>query len=295
MFIKRITVSFLLVIMVNLLLVSQTKEIKKIWATLTDTAQLTPLTPYYLEVEPDEVIEQMIAIPNFGMYKDNYFITGASTNKPISSSTSDAKFQISVRQRMFNRIMPFNTQLMLTYTQKSFWALYDESSPFSDNNYNPGLLISRYVIHNNNLKGVISLSIEHESNGKDGRENRSWNYFTLSGVHFFNAYFYSQIKMWYGWLDEDNHDLLDYRGYGMLALNYRSKNDRIATSLIINPIKNFSMNTQLEVSYKLSKKTNQFLFIQWYNGYSEGLLDYNMYGSMVRGGICIKQPFRGVY
>jgi phospholipase A1 len=96
-------------------------------------------------------------------------------------------------------------------------------------------------------------------------------------------------------VDKDNQDLYDYRGYGLAALNYRSRNDRIGISFVVNPIKKFSANTQLEVSFKLSKKANQFLFLQWYNGYGENLLDYNKYTSMIRAGICIKPPMRSFY
>ena len=260
-----------------------------------DTTRINPFKPQYLQIEFDEIKEQYLAQPNFGMHKDNYFITGIPTNKAIDSQTADAKFQISIRQRLFNTIMPFNTQLMLIYTQKSFWDIYEESFPFADNNYNPGLLLTKPIISKNSYKGVMLFSIEHESNGKGGLENRSWNYITLSGIYFFNIYFHAQTKVWYGWAGKDNADLLDYRGYGLFALNFRSQNERIATSLILNPIKNFSINTQLEISYKIDKRANQYLFLQWYNGYGEGLLDYNKYVSMVRAGICIKSSFRSLH
>lgn len=274
---------------------AQIKEVDNMWSKQRDTAKVDFKKPMYLTITEEEVLDLLSNQPDFGMYKDNYFITGVPTNKSINNQTADAKFQISIRQRLFKRTMPFNTQLMLIYTQKSFWDIYDESSPFADNNYNPGLLLTKPIIHNNNLKGMASFSFEHESNGRNGAENRSWNFFTLSGTYFFNPYFFVQAKVWYGWLGEDNPDLYDYRGFGLIALNYRSINDRIAISLVLNPIKNFSVNTQLEVNYKLNKRANQFLFLQWYQGYGEGLLDYNRYTSMVRAGICIKSPLRNLY
>lgn len=155
--------------------------------------------------------------------------------------------------------------------------------------------MTRPIIDDNRLKGMMAFSFEHESNGKNEPESRSWNYFTLSGIYFFNKYLYSQTKIWYGWTGDDNTDLLDYRGYGLMAFNYRSPKDRLGVSFVINPIKNFSVNTQLEISVKLNEKANQFFFVQWYSGYAENLLNYDKYTSMVRAGICIKQPLRNLY
>lgn len=292
---KKIIASILFVFTANLSVAAQTDDVEQMRLTQIDTNQIDSLRPEHLHFEAEKVIDLYNKQSNFGMYKDNYFITGVPINKAINSQTADAKFQISIRQRLFNRVMPFNTQLLLTYTQKSFWDIYDDSAPFADNNYNPGLLLMRPIIDKNHLKGMLALSVEHESNGKDKLESRSWNYFTLSGIYFFNVHFYAQAKVWYGWVGEDNSDLFDYRGYGFLALNYRNKNDRIAASLILNPINNFSVNTQLEVSYKINKRANQFLFLQWSQGYGESLLDYNKYTSMVRMGICIKPQLRNLY
>ncbi|MDR3140944.1 MAG: phospholipase A [Tannerellaceae bacterium] len=198
----------------------------------------------------------------------------------------------------------YNTFLMLTYTQKSFWEIYRKSSPFGDNNYNPGLTFVKPVIYKNQLRGVAGISFEHESNGKDSVESRSWDYLALSGVYFFNASFSIQAKVWAGILsqpDKDyggggNPDLYEYRGYGLIALNYRSLKDKFRAAAIINPRTKFgNVNIQLEVNLKLNPKANQYFFVQWYNGYGESLLEYNRYTSMIRAGICIKPPLRDFY
>lgn len=274
---------------------AQNNEIRKLWNEQVDSTTMGLTKPMYLKVTESDVIDLLNNIPDFGLYKDNYFITGVPTNKPVNNQTADAKFQLSIRQRLFNSVMPFNTQLMLIYTQKSFWDIYWESSPFKDSNYNPGLLLTKPIIDDNKMKGVVSFSLEHESNGRDSLESRSWNYFTLSGTYFFNYNLWIQAKLWHSNISEDNADLADYRGYGLLALNYRSKDDRLTASFVFNPTKNFSANTQFELSYQLNKRANQSLFFQWYQGYGESLLDYNVYTSMIRVGICIKSPLMNIY
>jgi phospholipase A1 len=258
----------------------------------------------YLEIDDyDKIINQIDHQPPFGMYKDNYLLSGIPIGGEINRYTADIKFQCSIRHRLTKTVLPYNTFLMLTYTQKSFWDIYAKSAPFKDNNYNPGLSLIKHVICRNQLLGIATLAFEHESNGRDSIESRGWNYFTLSGVYLFNPSFSIQAKVWAGWLDKGdkdlgggNTDLYKYRGYGLIALNYRSLNDKIWVSAVINPrTKPGNFNTQLELNIKLNRRSNQYFFIQYYNGYCESLLDYNRHTSMLRAGICIKPPTRNLY
>lgn len=278
-------------------LFAQGKELEELWRNQLDTGKIAFTKSRYLEVDEKEVLNLINRQPSFAMYKDNYFITGIPTNQEITKYTADAKFQLSFRQRLSKSVLPFNSLLMLTYTQKSFWDIYQKSSPFTDNNYNPGLALAKPIIVHNKLEGIGILAFEHESNGiGDSLESRSWNYFVFTGTYFYNLYFTFQAKIWAGWADSENADLFNYRGYGLIAINYRSLNDRIWITAIINPRKRFEgINTQLELSLKLTPKANQYLFLQWYNGYGESLLEYNQFSSMIRMGICIKPPLRNMY
>ena len=299
------TGSFILLFTVSVCSVfAQDRDIEEMLRNQMDTVMMDYAKPWYLQISKDEILRLLDNQPSFEMYKDNYIITGVPTNEAISKSTADVKFQVSVCQRLTKTVLPFNTFLMLTYTQKSFWNIYQKSSPFDDNNYNPGLAFVKPVIPGNRLKGIVIVACEHESNGKDSIKSRSWDYLTLSGTYFFNTYFSVQAKVWAGipgQPDEDyggcgNPDLFKYRGYGLVTLNYRSLNDKFRVSAIINPRTKFGdFNTQLELNFKLNTKVNQYLFIQWHNGYGESLLEYNRYSSMIRVGICIKPPLRSFY
>ena len=275
---------------------SISKEIQSLWNQQQDTSHLSVRDQVYLSITDKEFRKLFDDQPSFGMFHDNYFITGVPTNKPINNETANAKFQISISQRLTKSILPFNSTLLLTFTQKSFWDIYEDSAPFADNNYNPGLTLVRPILRNNKLKGVATLSAEHESNGLDSIYSRRWNFITVSGTYFYNANISVQANFWAGKLGDDNKDLFRYRGHGLLAMNYRNNKDNLWCSLILNPTEKFrSVNTTCELNYKPGKKANQYLFIQWYNGYGESLLDYNQYSSMVRFGICIKPMMRNFY
>lgn len=240
-----------------------------------------------------EILDAIDKTPAFAVYKDTYFITGIPTNKKINSSTADAKFQISFRQLLTRSVLPFKTFLFLTYTQKSFWNVYEESSPFSDNNYNPGLGLGRYFLRDNHLIGNLFVQIAHESNGRSGEESRSWNYAKLAGKYFYNPNVSLAAEIWIPYVDGGkNKNLIDYKGLGQVTVNYLTTNNLFWASCIINPRKKIgNTNITLALGYKLSARANQYLFAQFENGYAESLLKYNQFQSHVRIGICIKPDF----
>ncbi len=175
-------------------------------------------TPFYkrdqLNIDEEDIVKFVDARPAFGgVYRDTYFTTGVPLNRTIDKNTADVLFQISVRHRLTRSRLPFNTFLYLTYTQKSFWNLYAESAPFRDTNYNPALGLGKYIIHNNTLKGATFFQIEHESNGKDGDDSRSWNMISFSMRYFFNLQLAFGGRAWIPIVDgSKNKDLVDYRG-----------------------------------------------------------------------------------
>ena len=252
--------------------------------------------PYKLNISKKKFLNLLNESPSFGLGKDNYFVTGVPVNKQITKHSSDAKYQISIRQRLTKTVLPYNTYLLLTYTQKAFWSIYEDSSPFKDINYNPTLGLSKPVFLDDKLIGMVSALAEHESNGRDSTYSRSWNYFSLSGIYIFNSKINFQGKIWIPFVGKDNKDLLDYRGYGQFVVNYLNTNRKIRISLVLNPVKGYkSINTTLDINFKINKNANQYLFFQFYNGYAEGLLNYKEYTSMIRIGICIKQRSLTIY
>lgn len=253
------------------------------------------LIPKYPEVDEQELVNIIDQMPVFGIYQDNYFISGIPLDEKITDQSADAKYQISFRHRITKTILPFNTALLLTYTQRSFWNVYQQSLPFRDSNFNPGLGLSRPLAYRGRLLGVASAAVEHESNGRDSVYSRSWNYATMSVTYFHNQSLSFNSKVWLGFLAEENKDLYDYKGYGLLAANYSAFHDNLRLSLTINPRRLGKFNTIFEVNYRPMSSLNQYLFLQWYRGYAENLLDYNEFTSMIRLGFCIKPQFRNFY
>jgi len=233
----------------------------------------------------------------FAVYNDTYIVTGVPLNRTINSSTADLFFQFSIRHRLTKSVLPFNSFLYLTYTQKTFWNVYKNSSPFRDLTFNPGVGIGRYIIKDFKLKGAAMISIEHQSNGKDSIDSRSWNFINLSFKYFYNEQLSIKAQLWIPYVDgANNKDLLKYIGYGNISFNYIDKKNLWWVNLRLTPRNKFiNPNIHASVSYRLSKKFNQYVTLDFYNGYGEGLLDYKTFSSKLRIGFTIKPDFFSAY
>lgn len=246
----------------------------------------------------DSLINKFDALPSFGLYKDNYFIIGTSLFQKPSRYNSDAKFQVSIRHRLTNSTMPFKTYMFLTYTQKAFWDVFKESYPFRDLNFNPTLGLGKALVRNNRFLGTWSFQFEHESNGRDGKDSRSWNKASM-GIYFtFDDHFTFQTKAWVPYIDgQNNRDIVDYVGWGLFGLDYSNPKKQYNIGCVITKRGGLNLNANIIInaSIRLFNDDNQYLFLEYYNGYGESLLDYKEHRQRLRLGFVIKSDLINVY
>ncbi|WP_301393829.1 phospholipase A [uncultured Duncaniella sp.] len=244
------------------------------------------------KISSDSIREAFNNGPYFGLYKDNYFIFGTAVGGQRPSKTNtNIKFQISISQRLTKTVMPFNSYLFLFYSQKCFWNVLENSMPMTDLNFNPGIGLAKPLFVKNRFIGKVLLLLEHESNGRDGTASRSWNKISFGGSILVDPQFMVHAKFWIPIVDGvENKDILDYCGIYQMGTSFTSLNKRFGASVILTKRKGWKLNynTVIELNYRLFKRDNQYLFLQYYNGYGEGLLAYKEFHSQLRVGIVIK-------
>lgn len=232
--------------------------------------------------------------PYFSIHKDNYFISGVPTNKTIGRATADAKYQISFRQVVTREKLPLDAYIYLTYTQKSFWNIYEDSFPFRDVNFNPSVAIAKPIFSKTDrLKGLLSLSVEHESNGRDSIFSRSWNRVTFGYAtklwHKTSVHFEAWIPFAY---QKGNPDILDYTGLAEINLEQEFIKNKFYASVMLRKGINLDGKgtVRSRIYYSLFKKNtaNQYLMLEWYVGQAENLLLYQQSRSVIRIGYVIK-------
>ncbi|MDE6085208.1 MAG: phospholipase A [Muribaculaceae bacterium] len=248
--------------------------------------------PAETRINTDSVRRAFDRGPYFGIYKDNYFIFGTSVGPKPTRQNSNVKFQVSIAQKLTRSTLPGGTYLYLYYTQKVFWNVLEKSMPMTDLNFNPGIGLAKPLFSKGRFIGKVTFQIEHESNGRDSIWSRSWNKVSLGANIVIDNNLMVHGKIWYPIVDgENNRNILRYSGIYQIGTSILSNNRRWSSSIVLvkrkgwNP---FNFNSIVEIAYRLTKSSNQFLFAQYYNGYGEGLLEYNKFHSQLRVGIVIK-------
>jgi phospholipase A1 len=242
----------------------------------------------------DSIREELDRRPYFSLYKDTYFVGGTVLGGKPTEFNSDVKFQISFQQRLTKSSLPWNSYLYLFYTQKALWNVFERSLPFHDLNFNPGIGISRFIIMKGHLIGKATMMIEHESNGRDGTASRSWNKISWAGEAYISPFLMAHAKFWIPIIDgKYNKDILKYMGISQAGFQARSNDDKwvLDMTLVKRQGWNFNFNTIIQVGYRINHNSNQFIMLQYYNGYGESMLDYNQYHSRIRFGLLIRPNF----
>lgn len=229
--------------------------------------------------------------PHFGLYKDNYFTLGTSVSPAPTRENSDVKFQVSLSQRLTRSTLPFHTYAFLFYTQKTMWNVFEKSMPMHDLNFNPGLGFTKLLISKNRLVGKATLILEHESNGRDSVDSRSWNKISLSAAMFIDDHLMVHGKFWVPIVDgKNNNDILKYSGIFQAGIQCVTKDRRWVFDFTYVKRQGWDLsgNVTVNLGFRLFKKSNQFLMLHYYNGYGENLLDYNKYHNRLRVGLLIR-------
>ncbi|MBQ9077151.1 MAG: phospholipase A [Muribaculaceae bacterium] len=242
-------------------------------------------------IDSDSARRAFDSAPYFGLYKDNYFIFGTAVGETPTNQNTNIKFQISVSQRLTKSTLPWDTYLYLFYTQKCFWNVLEESMPMTDLNFNPGIGLAKPLFVKNRFIGKLMAVVEHESNGKDGENSRSWNKISFGASIMLDPNFTVHGKFWIPIVDgEHNEDILEYCGIYQMGTSITSPNKKFGLSVLLTKRRDWKLNynTTVELNYRITERENQYLFLQYYNGYGEGLLEYNRFHSMLRVGIVIK-------
>jgi len=219
-------------------------------------------------------------LPLYYTYSPDYAVYNNETPHDQIINKAELKFQISVYFPLWHHIMHKPVSLYLAYTQLSYWQAYNHSAFFRETNYEPEVFLSM-TVNRMLLPGwtlqVFNLGLVHQSNGKGGNLERSWNRiygdFVLSRGNFAVSF-----KPWYIFHDSSyekyNDNMSNYLGHGKLLLIY--KLHKFVFSLMSrNNIESAFQRgaVQFTASYPIYKQLR--LYIQFFSGYGQSLIEYN--------------------
>lgn len=242
----------------------------------TETAESESPSPRIVLAKPGDE-------PALSAHEPMYFVLGHDSDRG-----ADARFQLSFKYRLFDPagiiggFSPLLSNLFFTYTQTSLWDLGEDSSPFRDTSYRPGLFYQWAGSDRQPLPTEWRAGVEHESNGRSDADSRSIDTAYLTPVWHFDMPHSRRLSFapkFIHYLDKhENYDIHRFRGYVDWDLRYGREDGLIWRGLYRQGTAGFASG-QLDVSYPISERifarTGSFVHLQVFSGYGETLLEYN--------------------
>lgn len=206
---------------------------------------------------------------------------------------SEAKYQISFRVPLLTGVLDDRTTLWFGYTQKSFWQVYNTraSAPFRETNYEPELFL-RYHLDYELGPGRLTaatLGFNHQSNGQSEPRSRSWNRIKGSVIYTYDRWLFS-VSPWYRLPEssdsDDNADIERYLGHAEYLTVYKWRDNHTFSARMLNNLRSDN-KTSIEIGYSFPIGKTLKGFVQYYNGYGESLIDYNVRMNRIGIGIML--------
>ena len=217
------------------------------------------------------------------------YILPYTYSRDYESDQTEVLFGVSAKLR------PLGPPLYFAYSQRSFWSLYDSerSRPFRETVFNPEIFYRwSPSLPSDDLIWGFDGGYEHESNGQDIPQSRSWDRLYIAPF-LERGGTAVQLKLWYR-LPEDNNravddpkrddnpDIEQYLGYGELNLFRRlNRNHRLNAMVRYHPS---TERGAIRVQWmERFGEGDLFWTLYGFHGYGESLTDYN--DSITRIGI----------
>ncbi|MDC0932949.1 phospholipase A [Arcobacteraceae bacterium] len=245
---------------------------------------------------------------NLMSHHDNYLLFGGHSSSNIMQKhwnsngqrdytrdyerdTNEAQFQLSLKVPLVINMFNTTADLFVAYTQNSYWQVYDKehSSPFRETNYMPELFVEwqPQMDFGWTTLDKARLSFIHQSNGQDIGYSRSWNRTEFMAKFKTNNLVYG-FNIWDRWSEDeketssdtkgdDNPDLEDYIGKQNIFAQYQYNNYGFSIKHQ-NNILNYNIhkgNTKFDIILP-TPSDNFDLFIRYFYGYGESLIDYDV-------------------
>lgn len=204
---------------------------------------------------------------------------GVIPQASVPLDATEARFQLSLKVKVWQDILPGNADLWLGYTQQSAWQVYnrDISSPFRNTDYTPELMLAlRPDVEMGSWRWrLLTLGLVHQSNGQSKPLSRSWNrVYADFGIE--RGPFTLSVRPWYRLKEsaekDDNPDIQKYLGHGDVVATYQWGNHQFG-ALVRQNVSTGRGAGQLDWSFPISGALRGY--VQVFNGYGFNLLDYS--------------------
>ena len=220
--------------------------------------------------------------------KQRYELAGENAPKNY-----EVKFQLSFKVLLWETMFWGNGDLFFAYTQVSFWQLYDKvlSSPFRESNYEPEVFArfdTDFTVFGFRSR-LLSIGFDHQSNGQGPELSRSWNR-VFAALEAERGDLTVALKPWYripeSKKDDDNPNIEKYLGHGQLSGAYRLR-EHVFSFMLRDNLRLHDNKGAVELGWSHPITRNVRAYVQYFNGYGESLVDYNISTNRIGVGVML--------
>lgn len=195
---------------------------------------------------------------------------------------SEAKFQLSLKTKLWQGVFGDAGDLWLGYTQSSRWQVYNKalSRPFRETDYEPEvLLVFDTDYHVLGWDGrLLGFGIDHQSNGRSNPLSRSWNR-VVANVGFERGGWTVMLRPWWripeGGTDDNNPDISDYMGRGEVQVVHEWNGQEFGLLLRHSFRGGRRSHGAAQFTWSFPLAGNLHGYAEIFKGYGESLIDYN--------------------
>ncbi|WP_430390903.1 phospholipase A [Dyella sp. 20L07] len=212
-----------------------------------------------------------------------------SSPNPINTVTTpqvldnvEAKFQLSLKTKVWQGVFGDAGDVWVGYTQSSRWQVYnkEESRPFRETNYEPEAML---VFNTNyDVAGwdgrLLGIGLNHESNGRSDPLSRSWNR-VMGYVGFERDNWTVTFRPWWrvpeGGKDDNNPDISNYMGRGDMQIIHEWNGQEFGLMLRHSLRGGSESHGAAQFTWAFPIAGNLRGYMELFKGYGESMIDYN--------------------
>jgi phospholipase A1 len=206
----------------------------------------------------------------------------------------EAKFQLSLKAKVWQGVFGHAGDLWVAYTQSSRWQVYNgaESRPFRETNYEPeAMLVFETHVKVLGWQGrLLGIGVNHQSNGRSNPLSRSWNR-VIADVGFERPGWTVMVRPWWRVSeprdDDDNPDMSDYLGRGEVQIVHEAGRQELGLLLRHSLRGGRHSHGAAQLTWSFPMGGNFRGYLELFHGYGESMIDYNHHATHVGLGVSL--------
>jgi phospholipase A1 len=217
-----------------------------------------------------------------------------TVTSPQPLQNSEAKFQLSLKTKIWQGVFGEYGDVWVGYTQDSHWQIYNskDSRPFRETNYEP----EATLVFNTNYSvfgwdgRLLGIGLDHQSNGRADPLSRSWNR-VMADIGFERDSWTVMFRPWWripeSKASDNNPDISNYVGRGDMQIIHEWNGQEFGLMLRSSFRGGSDAHGAAQFTWSFPLVGNLRGYMEAFKGYGESLIDYNHNATYLGAGVSL--------